>query len=139
MISYCAWLIVVLVAFTGCTTVGPRSARPEIVRLDGTRTTPAILTERIEELMCAAQVQGLTVTIFNDAEKVYSRAFGFANLMDGQPLQLNTEFYGASLSKAVFAVLVMKLVEQGVIDLDTPLQEYLDEPLWKNKGKAWHE
>ncbi len=84
-------------------------------------------------------MQGLTVTIFNDAEKVYSRAFGFANLPAGQPLRTDTELYGASLSKVVFAVLVMKLVEQGVIDLDTPLQEYLDEPLWENQGESWHE
>ena len=47
--------------------------------------------------------------------------------------------YGASLSKAVFAVLVTKLVEQGAIDLDTPLQDVVDEPLWKNAGESWHE
>ena len=33
----------------------------------------------------------------------------------------------------------MKLVEQGVIDLDKPLQEYVSEPLWQNRGKSWHE
>lgn len=33
----------------------------------------------------------------------------------------------------------MKLVEQGVIDLDTRLQDYVDEPLWANRGEAWHE
>ena len=32
-------------------------------------------------------------------------------------LQTNTNFYGASLSKAVFAVLVMKLVEEKIISL----------------------
>ncbi len=131
--------IVLLLGLTGCATVGPGSAHPEIVRLDGTTIAPATLTERIRELTRAADVQGLTVTIFNDAETVYSRAFGFANLPAGQPLRTDTELYGASLSKAVFSVLVMKLVEQGVIDLDTPLQEYLDEPLWKNQGEAWHE
>jgi len=134
-----ALLAVLLLGLTGCATVGPRPAHPEIVRLDGTRIAPDILTERIEALTRAAQVQGLTVTVFNDAEKVYSRAFGSASLPAGQPLQLDTEIYGASLSKAVFSVLVMKLVEQGVIGLDKPLQEYLDEPLWKNRGKSWHE
>lgn len=83
----------------------------------------ASLTARIEELTRAASVYGLTVTIFNDARTVYSRAFGFANLPARQPLHLDTEYYGASLSKAVFAVLVMKLVEQGVIDLDTAASE----------------
>ena len=33
----------------------------------------------------------------------------------------------------------MKLVEQGVLDLDKPLQEYVSEPLWQNRGTSWHE
>ena len=135
----CALPLVLLLGSIGCATVGQGSAHPAIVRLDGTTIAPTILTERIEELTRAANVQGLTVTILNDAETVYSRPFGFANLPSGQSLQTTTELYGASLSKAVFAVLVMKLVEQGVIDLDTPLQEYVDEPLWKNQGTEWHE
>ncbi len=35
----------------------------------------------------------------------------------------------ASLSKTVFAYLVMLLAEEGVIDLDKPLQAYLARPL----------
>lgn len=107
--------------------------------MDGTTIDSASLTRRIDELTRAADVQGLTVTIFNDAETVYSRAFGFADLPAGRRLRLDTELYGASLSKAVFAVLVMKLVEQGVLDLDTPLQDYVEEPLWQNQGTEWHE
>lgn len=33
----------------------------------------------------------------------------------------------------------MRLVEQGVIDLDRPVQAYLTEPLAAKHGKAWHE
>jgi CubicO group peptidase (beta-lactamase class C family) len=39
----------------------------------------------------------------------------------------------------VFGVLVMKLVEEGVLDLDKPLQDYVREPLWQNRGTSWHE
>ena len=134
--------IVLLLGLCSCTAAGPRPAERGIVRLDGTTIDPAALTERVEELTRAARVQGLTVTVFNDARTVYSRAFGAADLPAGRPLRTDTELYGASLSKAVFAVLVMKLVEQGIIDLDTPLQDYLDEPLWKNRStseRAWHE
>ena len=113
-----------------------------ITRLDGTRIDTTALTEQIDALTRAANVHGLTVTIFNDAEKVYSRAFGFADQPAGTALRTDTEMYGASLSKAVFSVLVMKLVEQGVLDLDKPLQQYLKEPLWMSRAstsKAWHE
>ena len=41
----------------------------------------------------------------------------------------STCFSAASLSKAVFAYLVMKLVDEGKISLDTPLATYLPKPL----------
>ena len=117
----------------------PRTAGVTIGRLDGSTIDAGTMTERIETLTRAANVHGLTVTIFNDAQKVYSRAFGAADLPAGKPLQTNTEIYGASLSKAVFSILVMKLVEQSVLDLDKPLQDYVKTPLWQNKGVSWHE
>ena len=131
--------VLLLVGLTGCVGAGTNSPPLEIVRLDGTKIAPAVLTGRIEDLMRSASVQGMTVTIFNQSEQVYSRAFGYSDLPAGQRLKLATEIYGASLSKSVFTVLVMRLVEQGVIDLDTPLQNYLSEPLWKNQGESWHE
>jgi CubicO group peptidase (beta-lactamase class C family) len=136
---YRASLFALLFALSGCESAGSRVADPEIVRLDGTTITASMLTAGVEELTVAGDVHGLTVTVFNDAEQVYSRAFGFADVPAGRPLRTGTELYGASLSKAVFAVLVMQLVERGVIDLDTPLQAYVDEPLWTNTGESWHE
>lgn len=123
----------------GCAGAGQAPAERAIARLDGTTIDPAALTARIEELTREAGVQGLTVVVFNDGEAVYSRAFGIANLETRRPLRTDTVLYGASLSKAVFSVLVMRLVERGVIDLDTRLQDYIDEPLWVNRGEAWHE
>ena len=114
-----------------------------VQRLDGTQITEAVLTARIEELARKANVHGLAVSIFNDREPVYSRTFGVKRTDTKEPLRTDTVFYGASLSKAVFGVLVMRLVEEGVIDLDTPLVKYLDEPLGalesRRSRKAWHE
>jgi CubicO group peptidase (beta-lactamase class C family) len=44
--------------------------------------------------------------------------------------QNNGIWYGASLSKTIFADVVLQLVEEGVLDLDTPLYTYLKEPLY---------
>lgn len=47
----------------------------------------------------------------------------------GAPLETNTIMYGASLTKAAFAYMVMQLVDEDVIDLDTPIAKYLSKPL----------
>ena len=38
-------------------------------------------------------------------------------------------FAGASLTKAAFAYMVMQLVDEGTIELDTPIARYLPKPL----------
>jgi len=131
-----------LVFLTAACAAEMPSSRTAVTRLDDSRIDTTELSEQIEALTRAANVHGLTVTIFYDAEKVYSRAFGYSDQPANKPLQTSTEIYGASLSKAVFSVLVMKLVEQGLLDLDKPLQDYVKEPLWQNRAstsKAWHE
>ena len=114
---------------------------PPILRLDGSHITAEDLTARVEALMGRANVHGLALSVFNDGRSVYGRAFGVRRADTKEPLQMDTVFYGASLSKAVFAVLVMRLVDEGVLDLDKPLQSYLAEPLASLKAphpKAWH-
>ena len=113
-----------------------------IKRLDGSTITSVKLTSEINRLVSAAHVTGMVVTVFNDNKPVYKKAFGYKNADTKEPLQTHTEFYGASLSKAVFSVLVMKLVEEGTLDLDKPLQDYLPKPIYDYPpvtARAWHE
>ena len=111
-----------------------------ITRLDKTKIPAALLDKKIESLMNAGQVHGLAITIFNNNETVYKRTFGYKNVETKEPIQTSTNFYGASLSKALFATLVMKLVEKGIIDLDKPLQSYLPKPVYEYTPlKKWHD
>lgn len=79
--------------------------------------------------MKAAEVPGLGLAILNDHEIVYSRGYGDRNTKKRVPMTVNTVMSGASLSKAVFAVLVMTLVDDGALDLDAPIGKYLPKPL----------
>lgn len=101
----------------------------QILRLDGSTIHSSVLEKQIQALVYKAKVTGLTVTIFNHDSIVYQNAFGYSNYDIKAPLKVNQVFYGASLSKAVFGYLVTQLAQQGIIDLDRPLQEYFDEPI----------
>ena len=111
-----------------------------IKRIDGTGISGDSLQREITRLMNAAKVSGVGVSVFNHNEPVFIKTFGLANVPLKDSLRISTVLYGASLSKAVFAYIVMQLVQQKIIDLDKPLVEYLDKPLveyeipGRNKG-----
>lgn len=104
----------------------PRSI---ISRIDETKIEGSNLDTRIKTLMDSANVTGMAISVFNDNQIIYRKAFGYANFDKKTSLQINTSFYGASLSKAVFGYLVANLANDGIIDLDKPLQQYLDIPI----------
>ncbi len=113
----------------------------KIKRLDGSVITELVVTNKIQSLIDSAKVTGLAISIFNDNAVVYKKTFGYANFNKKSSLTNETVFHGASLSKTVFGYLVSQLVNEGIIDLDTPLQNYLNKPLpefeFKNQRKGY--
>jgi len=79
---------------------------------------------RMEEL----NIPGLSFAIINDGEVVHHKAIGFSNLEEKILVTNQTIFEGASMSKSLFAFFVMTYVEEGKLDLDKPLFEYLPYP-----------
>jgi CubicO group peptidase (beta-lactamase class C family) len=77
--------------------------------------------------MKAASVPGLSIAVIQNARIVWRHAFGVKDAATGLPVTAETVFEAASLSKPVFAYLVMKLAEDGVLNLDTPLTRYAPE------------
>ncbi len=111
-----------------------------ITKLDGTEISAVNLDAKIVALMKAAKVTGMGIAVFNKNQPIYKKTFGYKNAITKELIGNETNFYGASLSKPVFAVLVMQLVEKGIIDLDKPLQDYLPKPIYEYKPtKKWHD
>lgn len=88
----------------------------------------AALDAEAARAMAVTQAQGLAIAVIEDGRVVHARSYGARNA-DGQPLQPDTVMYGASLTKAAFAYMVMQLVDEGRLDLDTPISGYLERPL----------
>jgi CubicO group peptidase (beta-lactamase class C family) len=85
--------------------------------------------EFVLKVMAQAGVSGLSVAVVQDGAVVFQRTLGVVDRETRQPVNDNTVFRGASLSKPVFAWLVMKHVEEGRLELDKPLYTYLAKPL----------
>lgn len=78
--------------------------------------------------MKVSGAQGLAVALIENGVPVAVRAYGARNA-GGDPLTTDTVMYGASITKAVFAHLVMQLVDERRIDLDKPIAAMLPRPL----------
>jgi CubicO group peptidase (beta-lactamase class C family) len=78
----------------------------------------------LPRLMQAFAVPGVGIAVVEEGALAWSRVFGVGNVETAAPLDARTVFETASLSKPVFAYLVMQLADQGVIDLDHPLVDY---------------
>lgn len=85
----------------------------------------ANLEKDIPNLLKAADVPGMSAALIRGGKIVWSKGFGFSNAETKEPVTNETIFEAASLSKVVFAYGVLKLVEQGKLDLDVPLNKYL--------------
>lgn len=83
----------------------------------------------IEDWMRQAQVTGLALAVIRDGQVVETRAYGWRDLEQRLPLTPDTTMYAASLTKGAFAFAVMGLVEDGRLDLDRSIADYLPKPL----------
>jgi CubicO group peptidase (beta-lactamase class C family) len=70
---------------------------------------------------------GMGVAVVRDGRVVYTGSFGIADLATGQPVTADTRFYIASSSKSFLGLTAAVLHDQGRIDLDGPLSDYLPE------------
>lgn len=69
-------------------------------------------------------IPGLAFALIENGQIKYVTTKGVANINTNELLTNKSVFEVASLSKPVFAYLVLKLVDEGVISLDTPLYKY---------------
>ncbi len=90
--------------------------------------TPTSVDAEAARALAETGAQGLAVAVVEDGRPTYVRAYGVRNVK-GEPLTHDSIMYGASITKAAFAYMVMQLVEEGVIGLDTPIDRYLPQPL----------
>lgn len=100
----------------------------EIRNLKGFEIATDSISTFLQSRIDALNIPGLSIAVINDGKVVYHQTFGYANLEKEIPVTEKTIFEGASMSKSVFAFFIMKFVEEGKLDLDRPLYEYLPYP-----------
>ena len=128
-IALSATLFFLGVAGCGRRASGPGQERTSLQMLDGRSMPVEEVEAAIADVLARGAVPGLSCAILNDGQVVYQNGFGYQDAGAGTENDAETIFAAASFSKTVFAYLVVLLAEEGVLDLDRPLHEYLPKPL----------
>jgi CubicO group peptidase (beta-lactamase class C family) len=80
----------------------------------------ALFRERLD----GDNVPGFSAAVVKDDRVVWERGFGFADLATASPATPLTSYLWFSMTKIVTATAVMRLAEEGDLDLDAPADEY---------------
>ncbi len=83
------------------------------------------LKERWADTMESLGVPGFAVAVVKDGEILVLDAMGPRNVDDNDPIDADTIFYIASITKTYLAAAIVALAEEGRIDLDLPVKTYL--------------
>jgi CubicO group peptidase (beta-lactamase class C family) len=101
----------------------------------GEEGPPSLLDKRVEEvaadlrrgippLMEKAAIPGLQIALVRDSRVAWEGSFGVRSTRTGVPVTADTLFEAASLTKPFFAYAVMKMVDEGLLDLDRPVHTF---------------
>ena len=119
------YLIVSLVLFSSCSryVADFKTAQCKTQPQNSSYSKAAQLENSLDELVQKG-VPGVVLAVQSD-EGFWATARGYARIEDNTPMQLCHLQYLQSISKPYMAIAILKLHEQGKIDLDEPITRHL--------------
>ncbi len=90
----------------------------------GDHQSAARFATELDSLRRSIRIPGLAVVVLRDTTVILARGFGLANVELGVPVTPETPFNIASVTKPISAVVALRLVERGLLDLDRPMNSF---------------
>jgi len=90
------------------------------------------LSALIEAETQRLDIPSLSIALVDDQRIVWQRGFGLQNAAEGGPASENTVYRVGSISKVVTATAMAQAAEQGLVDLDAPITDYIPELVFKD-------
>jgi CubicO group peptidase (beta-lactamase class C family) len=100
----------------------------QLQTLKGSKLSIENLDGVIKKQMDSLSLPGLSFALINNGKVVYHSSLGVSDMVTKKRVNANSLFEAASLSKTLFSYFVLKMVDQKVLNLDTPLYRYLPYP-----------
>lgn len=83
-------------------------------------------------------IPGLAAMVMQDGEIIYENYFGYADPGEKKPVDATTRFPIASVTKVFASILLMQLAEEGQVDLEEPINNYIENSSLPDAVKIKH-
>ena len=103
----------------------PKQGRYILTRNSISSDPIAHLDGVLNKLQRRKTIPGFGVSILDSNQVLFNQGYGYANLEINLPYTTRTIQGIASISKTLIAISILQLVEQGKLDLDSPLNDIL--------------
>jgi CubicO group peptidase (beta-lactamase class C family) len=103
----------------------PRQPSESDLVLQGYTALDQWLNAAVKKSMHQAGVTGMGVAVINTDGVILQRGYGFADKANKVSVGENTRFRAGSVSKPFTSIAVHQLAEEGLLDLDAPLQSFI--------------
>lgn len=120
----------ILLSITFGNAIDLTDAQPQTITPD----MLADLEAYIQDTSAFYEVPGAAVAVVQDGEVIYSQGFGVTEMGSEQAVNTDTLFMIGSIGKSMTTMMMATLVDDGMLDWDTPAQEIYPEFSLSNDG-----
>jgi CubicO group peptidase (beta-lactamase class C family) len=125
------FIVAFMIAMTGCTTDKQQKPIADIeiiennliknVQIKGDSVKKFNIYDRMKHY----NVPGVSIAVVENGKIKWAKGYGLANTKNDAKVDTETLFQAGSISKPVAALSVLKLMEDGAVELDKNVNEYL--------------
>jgi CubicO group peptidase (beta-lactamase class C family) len=128
-------LLTVCLSFAALFLLAPVARAQQKAELPHPKTLPE-LQKAMKDVVDKAHLPGAGVALISNGELLWCGGFGKADLASGRDITCDTEFRVGSVSKSFVALALLKLQEEGKINLEARLQDVAPEIPVKNRWES---
>lgn len=123
-----AFLAVLVIVSSGCqVSRALKQPIPASAAVGAQNERTQRIGEVIRDTMRREHIPGVSVAVIDGGEIVWAQGFGWRDVGRRLPVDTDTQFQAASMSKPVTALAVLKLEESGRLDLDKDVNSYFND------------
>jgi CubicO group peptidase (beta-lactamase class C family) len=118
--KFCFGLLLLLFLLSACAQTSSK-----VTDLAADQDPTEYFRQEMDRLRKSNGIPGMAVAVLKNQQVVFAEGFGYADIENNIPVTVETPFNIASLSKTFAAAILMKLVEEDRLDLDTAMADIL--------------